>query len=64
MAEAQINASILKQPLSHIFRESIFDGLILNVFHSEMKFVEHIFGHSINFILNKYCKELQIVFSA
>jgi len=52
MAEVQNIVSILNQPLSHILRESTFDGLILNVFHSGMKIVEHNFGHSIMNIVN------------
>jgi len=64
MVGVQQNVSKLNQPLSHIFRESTFDGLILNVFHFVMKFVEHNFGHSITYILNKFCYELQIVFAA
>ena len=47
MAEVQNIFSILNQPLSHILRESTFDGLILTVFHSGMKILEHNFGHSI-----------------
>jgi len=47
MTGFQHNVSILNQPLSHIFRESTFDGLILTVFHSGMKILEHNFGHSI-----------------
>jgi len=46
IAGVQHNVSILNQPLSHTFRESTFDGFILNVFHFGMKFVEHNFGHS------------------
>ena len=46
-AGVQHNVSILKQPLLHIVRKLKFDGLILNVFHSGMKIVEHNFGHSI-----------------
>jgi len=38
---------MLKQPLSHIFRESQFDILILNVFHFGMKSVEYSFEHSL-----------------
>jgi hypothetical protein len=64
MAGVQINVSILNQPLLHIFRESTFDGLIFNVFHFGKKFVYHNIGHSINYILNKLCNGLQIVFSA
>jgi len=45
-AGVQHNVSILNQPLSYIFRESKFDGLILNVYHFGMKSLEHNFGHS------------------
>jgi len=47
MSGIKNNVSILNPTLSHIFRESTFDGLILNVFHSGMRIVEHNFGHSI-----------------
>jgi hypothetical protein len=60
----QHNVSILNLTLSHIFRKSTFDGSNLNVFHFGMRFVDHIFGHSMNYILNKFSYELQIVFSA
>jgi hypothetical protein len=40
MTGVQHNVSILNQPLSHIFKESTFDGVILNVFHFGMKFVD------------------------
>jgi len=63
-AGVQHNVSQLNQSLSHIIIESTFDGLILNVFHFGMKIVEHNFGHSITYILNKFCYELQIVFAA
>jgi hypothetical protein len=36
---------------SHIFRESTFDGLILNVFHFGMETVEQNFGHALISIL-------------
>jgi len=45
MAEIKYNVSILNPTLSQNFRESTFDGLILNVFHSGMRIVEHYFGH-------------------
>ena len=47
--EVQHNVSVLNQPLSHIFRESKLDGLILNVFHFGMKCVEQNFGHSLTY---------------
>jgi hypothetical protein len=51
MAGFQHNISILNQPLSHIFRESTFDGLILYVFHSGMKTVKHNSGQSLMYII-------------
>ena len=62
MAWVQHNVSRLNLPLSHIFWESTFDGWILNVFNFGMKFVDYSFGHYINYILNKFSFELQIVF--
>jgi hypothetical protein len=38
---------ILKQPLSHFFRESTFDILILRGFHFGMKSVKHSLEHSL-----------------
>jgi hypothetical protein len=64
MAEFQHNVSKLNHTLSHIFGESTFDGLILNVCQSGMKILDHNYGHCINYILNQICYELQIVFSA
>ena len=54
MAAAQNSFSLLNLPLSHIFRESTFDGRILNVFRFGIKFLEYSFGHSISYILNKF----------
>jgi len=45
------NVRILNPTMSHIFRESTFDGLILNVFNSGMRIVEHNFGHSITYMI-------------
>jgi len=43
------HVSILNKPLSHFFRETKFDVLILNVFHFGVKTVEHNFEHSLTY---------------
>jgi hypothetical protein len=50
IAGVQHKVSVLNQALLLILRESTFDGIILHVFHSGIKILEHNFGPSITYI--------------